>query len=461
MNRAIIPAVAVFALVLAVFGSSAIAVQQPATGRAPVDERARVSVVCPNVAGTANPTAVAAGSPDGNLATASLTRPDQATPVTTTLQVATAVTAPVVVSAPRLDLFSATSRTAATAGTDRGLSMTSCSRPTASQWFTGVTSSPDGSADVVLLNSDDQDATVDIAVYGPGGRVNAPGSRGIIVPARTRRVVPLGPLFSAEQAVSLQVSTSAGRVAALVRQRMLRNDRPAGTEWLPPTADPATALVIPGLPAGKGFRDLIVVNPGERTASVTLQVLGSGGPTAVPGFETLDLPPQASRIIPLGGALAEAPVGLRLSSEQKITAGVISGNGGSEDTADVSTQVATDVLSGPGVLALSPGGRVAPTLHLAAGSTEPVEVRVVVSSATRTLADTTVVVPGLADATLRLARAEDVLITIQPRTPAVVHASVAVRARLDDVIGISSLAIHPGSAAAALPPIRQDPGVAG
>ena len=133
-------------------------------------------------------------------------------------------------------------------------------------------------------------------------------------------MLPLGPLFSAPQAVSLHVSTSAGRVAALVRQRILRSDRQAGSDWLPPTADPATAIVIPGIPAGKGIRDLIVVNPGERTASVTLQVLGAGGPTAVPGFETLDLPPQASQVIPLSGALARASVGLRLSSEQKITA---------------------------------------------------------------------------------------------------------------------------------------------
>ena len=459
MNRATVPALAVLGLALAVLGTAAIGVQQPSAGGAPADDRARVSVVCPNVDGTVNPTAVAAGSPGGDLATASLARPDQVTPVTTTLHVTAAVTAPMVVSAPRLDAFSASSRTASTSGSDRGLSMTSCDRPTASQWFAGVTSSADGSADVVLLNSDDQDATVDIAVYGPEGRVNAPGSRGIIVPARTRRVLPLGPLFSAPQAVSLHVSTSAGRVAALVRQRILRSDRHAGSDWLPPTADPATAIVIPGIPAGRGLRDLIVVNPGERTASVTLQVLGAGGPTAVPGFETLDLPPQASQVIPLSGALARASVGLRLSSEQKITAGVISGSGGAVDTADVSTQVATTVLGGPGVLALSPARRVRPALHLASGSTEPVQVRVVVSSAAGTLADTTVTVPALADTMLRLPRAADVLIAVEPQSPGIVHASVAVRARLDDVIGVSSLAVHPGAAAAVLPPIRQDPRV--
>ena len=136
---------------------------------------------------------------------------------------------------------------------------------------------------------------------------------------------------------------------------------------------------------------------------------------------------------------------------------MISGSGGAVDTADVSTQVATTVLGGPGALALSPERRVRPALHLASGSTEPVQVRVVVSSAAGTLADTTVTVPALADAMLRLPRAADVLIAVEPQSPGIVHASVAVRARLDDVIGVSSLAVHPGAAAAVLPPIRQDP----
>ena len=56
---------------------------------------------------------------------------------------------------------------------------------------------------------------------------------------------------------------------------------------------------------------------------------------ALPGFETIDLPPQTSRRIALGKALAAAAVGLRLSSEQKITAGVLSDNGGDAKATDL------------------------------------------------------------------------------------------------------------------------------
>lgn len=454
LNRALIASGAAGAVALAVLGASTLPVQQPASVAAPDDDRARVAAVCPAIGET---TVLAAGSPQGRLALAPLDEPESARAVDGTLGTEAAA-APMVVTAPRLDPFSATTRTAAATGSDRGLSMASCPRPAASAWFTGVRSSDAGVAEVVLLNADAQDATVDLAVHGARGRVNAPGSRGIVVPARSSRVVPLGPLLTLDQAVSLQVSTSAGRVAAMIRQRMLREDRPAGSDWLPPTTEAATTVVIPGLPAGKGGRDLVVVNPGERTASVALQVLGASGPIALPGFETIDLPPQTSRIVDLTTALAGAAVGLRLTSEQKIAAGVISGSGGDAAAADVSTQVAVAPLTGPGVLALSPGQPVAPRLQLANGAADASAVRVMVSDRNgKVLRQLTVEVPGLADRTLTLPRARDVLIAVEPQTPGTIHASVGVRAELDDVLGTSSLAIRAGGASTSLPPLRQDP----
>lgn len=452
LTRAAIAGGAAVALALAVLAASALPAAQPASVATPDDDRARVGVVCPVIA---DATTVAAGSPQGRLALAPLDAPERAEDAAGTLTT-TAAASPVIVTAPRLDAFSATTRTAASTGSDRGLSMASCARPTATAWFTGVRSSDAAAAELVLLNSDAQDATVDLTVYGARGRVTAPGSRGIIVPARSRRVVPLGPLFSVADAVSVQVATSAGRVAPMIRQRMLRDDRP-GSDWLPPTADPAATVVIPGLPSGKGGRELVVLNPGERTAIVSLQVLGASGATAVPGFETIELPPQTSRVVDLTAALAGAPAGLRLTSEQKITAGVLSGTGGDAAAADVSTQIAGSPLTGPGVLALSPGQAVAPTLHLANGSTDAGAVRVRVTDPKgAVLRELSINVPGLADRTIKLPKTAGVLIAVEPATPGVIHASLGVRVRIDGVLGTSSLSIRSGAASTTLPPVRRD-----
>ena len=175
MNRAVVPSALAALLALAVIGVSSVPVQQPTAGAAVEDDRARTAVVCPSLAGTANPTAVAAGSPQGGLVLAELATPERSTSVPGTFAVTAGVTGPMLLSAPRLDVFSGTTRTAATAGSDAGLSMMSCQRPTASQWFTGVTSSTAGNAELVLLNADAQDAAVDVTVYGTAGRIAAPG----------------------------------------------------------------------------------------------------------------------------------------------------------------------------------------------------------------------------------------------------------------------------------------------
>lgn len=458
MIRAGVVLAAVAVLVLALLGAPALPLQQPAPSTAPVDDRARVAVVCPAVTADTAPTVVTAGSPQRRLTTAALTDPEQTTNVSGVLGSTSGVTTPLIVSAPRLDAFSATTRTAIPTGSERGLSLASCDRPGSSAWFAGVLSSSTSTADLVLLNADTSDASVDLTVYGPTGQLTAPGSRGIIVPAQTRRVVPLGPLFTTDETVSLQLSTSAGRVAAMVRQRIRQNDQPAGGEWLPPTAVPANDLVIPGLSSGSGARDLVVVNPGERTAAVAVQVLGADGPIALPGFETVDLPPQTSRRIPLGRALAAAPVGLRFSSEQKITAGVISDNGADAKAVDVAVQVATPALAGPAALALSPGGRVAPVLHLASGVAEASRVRVVVSAPSgKRLFIRAVNVPGLADVTVPLPNSSDVLITVQPERPDAIHASVSVRNQVGEVDGVASAAVLSAAPPNSLPTIRQDP----
>lgn len=457
IGRAAVPLVAALVVAGSVLGASGVPVQFPAPVIAADDDRARLAVVCPTVADL--PSGIAAYSLGGGVQPAPLGDPGSPIGSPAASYADLGASAPLVVSAPRRDPFSATTRTASSQGADRGLSMASCPRPSSSQWFAGVDSSAAGVAELVLLNADAQDAAVDVAVYGPQGRLAAPGSRGIVVAARSSRVVPLGPLFSAAQPVSLQVSTSAGRVAAMVRQRVLRGDRTAGADWLPPTTEPASAVVIPGLPSGKGRRDLVVVNPGERTASVALQVLGADGASAVLGLETLQLPPGTSRVVPLGRVLAEAPVGLRLISEQKVTAAVIADNGGDAEASDISTQVATTPLAGPGVLALTPGQRTAPVLHLAAAGTDPVGVRVLVRAARggKTLLDRLVNVPGSADVTVALPAAADVLVTLEPRTASPVHASVAVRVPLGKVAGVASLAVPGGLAAVELPPVRHDP----
>lgn len=465
MNRFVMPAVTVVGVAMAVVGAALVAVQEPS---APVttEDLGRVSVTCPTGE------VVVAGSPGSDVTWTTLSRtPADAGPAVGRLSVETiSAPEPVVVSAPRADPLAATTRVEVPSGADRGLSMASCVRPGAAHWFAGVTSTPAGSdslgqAELVLINTDAVDAAVDVAAYGADGPLIAPGSRGIVVPSRTGRVVPLGPMVSASQPVAVHVSTSQGRVVALIRQRWAVQGRPSGSDWLPPTVEPAFDVVIPGIPPGAGSRELALVNPGERTASVALQVLGEQGPTAIAGLETLTLPPRTSRTVPLTAGLNRAAAGLRLRSDQPVTAAVVSGSGGAVGSADSSVQVATP----PGasalaadlnrtarlhlVLADSPGASPEPGDDAELGEGRPV--RVIVSDGTQIRRDSTLNVPPGANVTLTLPALDRALIRIESSVP--VHASLAVRTRLRRALGTASVAGLPGPVPVPLPPLVHDP----
>ena len=176
----------------------------------------------------------------------------------------------------------------------------------------------------MLANLDATEAAVDITVLSDQGRLVAPGSRGIVVTGNSQRVVSLGQVVNSSAPVTLLVETSEGRVAAHVRQRWWRGATPVGADWITAGAAPATDIVVPGIPEGPGARDLVVANPGERIASVRIEVLGTAGRAAIAGFETIDLPAQTTRQVSLANGLAE--------QAGALTAGLIpAGHGVDED----------------------------------------------------------------------------------------------------------------------------------
>ncbi len=74
--------------------------------------------------------------------------------------------------------------------------------------------------------------------------------------------ISLGVLPRLGGPLTIRVSSSDGRIAAFVRQRTWQADVPLGVDWLPSGTDPATDLVVPGIPAGAGTRLLVADQPG-------------------------------------------------------------------------------------------------------------------------------------------------------------------------------------------------------
>lgn len=237
-------------------------------------------------------------------------------------EVATLTDSPVRLSAPVNVPFWGVASVSAGAGPDQGVALAPCRTPRAEQWIPGVRSTAAARSDLVLVNLDVVAADVNVAVFGPDGPLSAAGARGLEVPGQGSRSVPLGPIVDSRSAVTLQVTSSSGRVAAYVRQRTFTGIEPLGADWISTAAEPAASVVIPVVPGGSGDRTLIIGNPDERTAQVRVQALGKEGAFAMVGVDSVDVPAQSTREFKMDAALSGQVAGLLLTSSRPITAAV-------------------------------------------------------------------------------------------------------------------------------------------
>ncbi|MDX6326781.1 MAG: hypothetical protein QOK15_3135 [Nocardioidaceae bacterium] len=209
-------------------------------------------------------------------------------------------------------------RTGAGAG---ALAVAACPGPRAEWWFTGAGASLDHRSVLRLRNVDSSPAVVDLDVLGAHGSVDIARTRGLtLLPGRTR-TVPLVAVAPRSTELGLHVTASRGRVVASVAD-VVRSGGHTGREELPPAAPPGRDLVLAGIPATAGRRTLVVLNPGDRQALVSLRVVTSEGAFVPRGLEELSLAPGESRTVDLTAAVGHLPASVRVRSDVDVTATV-------------------------------------------------------------------------------------------------------------------------------------------
>ncbi|MFA1551595.1 DUF5719 family protein [Actinomadura chokoriensis] len=272
-------------------------------------------------------------------------------------------------------------------GADRGLAGARCATPGTDLWFMGPGPVSADELDLYLTNVDGQPASVNLSALSGEGPLDTPEGRATPVAPYTTRVVKigdsaegLGDIVRSAADLALRVQTTSGRVAASLRVRI---GEKKGIEWLPQSREPATSVLVPGVPGGSGQRRLLVSVPGEADARIKVQVITSGGAFAPQGQDVLDAPAKTVTSVPLTGALSGKAAAVRLVADRPILAGFAASRG-----ADVAYGTATAPLaaSGPGVVAdnrfdsslvlTAPSGAasVQVTTVNAAGRSEPQEI---------------------------------------------------------------------------------------
>lgn len=201
----------------------------------------------------------------------------------------------------------------------RGLAGAQCQQPSNDFWLLGADTTVGRTALLNLSNASGTPATVNLELFGSKGRIQSPGSRGLLVPPGSSRTINLAGLAPQEEHLSLRVRSSGGPVAATVQQSVLRGLTPGGVEHLAPGAPPADTQVMTGvviqdsktlaaLSNKAGFSDagpaLEITVPGASDAVVEVKLYGPNGQQALPRGGAVTVKAGSVADVPLSGVPA-------------------------------------------------------------------------------------------------------------------------------------------------------------
>ena len=214
-----------------------------------------------------------------------------------------------------------------TAGTD--LPTAACSSPGTDFWFVGPGQRTAGRIQVYLMNASSQAADADVDIFTDAGPLQNTTDNGITVPPHGMIVQSLAPVLRNSRSLALHVRTSVGQVVAAVQES---TGTGAGA-WLPAAQAPSTHLVIPGLPAAAGSRNLYLSVPGVKDANVTVSAVTSRGTYEPTGAGGIDIPGGSAAEVSLP-SLAGVPAAIKLTASAPVAATIMipGGTNGSPGT---------------------------------------------------------------------------------------------------------------------------------
>ncbi len=286
-------------------------------------------------------------------------------------------------------------------GASRGLAGVRCVQPGASAWFVGP---GPAAADVTLYlaNADRAAASVSITIYSGEGPIVGGAGSGLLLRPGERRAVALRDLAPSPLVMAVHVETDAGRVTAAAKA-VLRDGK--GADWLPLAAEPATTVVVPGVPGGGGLRTLYVATPGEADTLVRVKAVTEDGAYAMKGREAIEVAPGAAASMDITTGIGGRPAAIVLTSDVPIVAGMmINGTGTQQDVAFTAGTAPID--HGTIVADNRTGERTRSRLVLSApGAAAKVRVRIIPSKGTA---------PSPVEVSLKAARTKEVKLAAPP-----------------------------------------------
>ena len=271
-------------------------------------------------------------------------------------------------------LVSGSQSQTATSETLGGFAAAACTEASSDSWLVSGSTDVGRTSLVLLSNPTTVVASVDLAVYGEAGQVDAPGSTGILVQPGSQRIVSLAGLAPNLRSPVVHVTATGGQVAASLQQSLIRGIQPGGVELSGPTTTPSTAQTIPGVVVTAGGTEasvdvgavsddtpsVRVLVPGDTAATVSVGVQSEDGASTGTSLE-IELQAGIATEIPLTG-VAAGNYTVKLNSDQPLVAAAVTTTTGTVSP-DFAWVAAAAPQSGEFLVSVAEGP--APALHLA------------------------------------------------------------------------------------------------
>lgn len=234
----------------------------------------------------------------------------------------------------------------------RGLNAATCDRPQADWWFEGLDGRV-GYADAIqLANPADSPAAARVTLFSSQAHVNAaPSLQSVAIPAHSAVTLSIAKVAPDVPDIAAHVHATNGLVVASAMDSRIHGVDPQGSDRLPANRPPARHVVLAGFPAQTGLRQLYITDVGRAAATVTLQVVSTGGTFAPNGKARIDVPAGTTSTLQLTRALHGAAATVRLTSDHPIVAGAVVGASARHELPEISWRAGTLPLAAGDVFA--------------------------------------------------------------------------------------------------------------
>jgi hypothetical protein len=200
--------------------------------------------------------------------------------------------------------------------TDTDSDQVPCATSTSDRWwFPALNSARGSSALLTLFNPFPADAGVDVEVVLDASARTPAELSGIVVPARSVKVVDLGAVVQRRDVFAVVVRSRSGRVVAEATQRFDGTTGPRGVRMQLGVPGESSRWSFAGGFTGSGVGEsVVVVNPTGERVSAEVRVVPYGAATTAPEPFVLDIPSLRYAVVDLSAESRVPAVGFHAVS---------------------------------------------------------------------------------------------------------------------------------------------------